>query len=102
MTEQRKKLIDLFLGWGGLGNCAEEMADYLIAEGVMVQRWIPVTERLPNICEPVLVCVDFMGGKAVRASDRYGKNGVLWSGIPSNTNVTHWMPLPEPPKEVDG
>ena len=80
---------------------AEVVADYLLDNGVTVQRWIPVTERLPNICEPVLVCFDFMGGKAVRASDRYGKNGVLWSGIPSNTNVTHWMPIPEPPKEVE-
>ena len=61
-------------------------------------KWIPVTERLPNICEPVLACFDFMGGKAVKASDRYGKNGLLWAGIPVGGKVTHWMPLPEPPK----
>lgn len=64
-----------------------------------VQQWIPVSERLPNINESVLVCFDFMDGKCVRVSDRYGKNGMLWAGIPSNCKVTHWMPLPEPPKE---
>jgi hypothetical protein len=61
-------------------------------------KWIPVTERLPEKCEPVLACFDFMGGKVVKASDRYGKNGLLWSGIPCGGKVTHWMPLPEPPK----
>lgn len=63
------------------------------------QKWIPVTESLPGICEPVLVCCDFMGGKAFRVSDRYGKNGMLWTGVPQSQKVTHWMPLPEPPKE---
>ena len=74
------------------------MADLLIANGVTIQRWIPVTERLPGICDTVLVCYDFMGGKAVRISDRYGKNGMLWSGLPNGQKPTHWMPLPEAPK----
>lgn len=69
-----------------------------IANGVTVQEWISVKDRLPNICEPVLVCCDFMGGKAFRVSGRYGKNGMLWAGIPESHKVTHWMPLPEPPK----
>lgn len=71
------------------------------ADGVAeaTPKWIPVTESLPGICEPVLVCCDFMGGKAFRVSDRYGKNGMLWTGVPQSQKVTHWMPLPEPPKE---
>lgn len=85
--------------YGSYDDCAERIeAEYLIANGVPVQKWIPVAERLPEKCEPVLVCFDFMGGKAVKASDRYGKNGLLWSGIPCGGKVTHWMPLPEPPK----
>ena len=52
------------------------------------RRWIPVTERLPDIGIEVLVyseddgvCVDYYGG------DSFGYY-----------DVTHWMPLPEPPK----
>ena len=82
-----------------LADPTEVVADYLLDNGVTIQKWIPVTERLPGICESVLVCFDFMGGKAVKVSDRYGKSGLLWSGIPSDCKVTHWMPLPEPPKE---
>ena len=71
----------------------------LVGDGGTVRKWIPVTESLPGICEPVLVCCDFMGGKAFRVSDRYGKNGMLWTGVPQSQKVTHWMPLPEPAKE---
>jgi hypothetical protein len=88
------------------GNCKYGcIADKLIANGVtfakdnnVPSKWISVKDRLPEKCEPVLVCFDFMGGKAVKASDRYGKNGLLWSGIPCGGKVTHWMELPEPPK----
>ena len=54
------------------------------------RRWIPVEERLPDIGIEVLVyseddgvCVDYYGG------DSFGYY-----------DVTHWMPLPEPPKEA--
>lgn len=108
----RETLIELVnnvlrcLPWGEISShTAEDVADHLIDNGVTFatdnnvgDKWIPVSERLPNICEPVLVCCDFMGGKAFRVSDRYGKNGMLWAGIPDNHKVTHWMPLPEPPK----
>lgn len=32
----REKLVELLLGWGGMSNCAEDMADYLIDSGVTV------------------------------------------------------------------
>jgi hypothetical protein len=102
----REKLIDLLSVdlSGSDGYEPELIADHLIANGVVISnsetttKWIPVTERLPEKCEPVLACFDFMGGKVVKASDRYGKNGLLWSGIPCGGKVTHWMPLPQPPK----
>ena len=38
------------------GNCkAKFVADHLIANGVTIQRWIPVTERLPEDGEYVFV-----------------------------------------------
>ena len=62
-------------------------------------RWISVEERLPEGDKIVLGYTDRYGGQCemVYYSNRilaWCKNGGLL--IP---NVTHWMPLPEPPKE---
>lgn len=45
----KEKLIDLILGWGGMSNCAEDMADYFMSHGVTVQEWISVTADLPKL-----------------------------------------------------
>jgi hypothetical protein len=64
-------------------------------------RWIPVTERLPE--ENVVVLV--FGGKSIYTA-YYGKSkyggGLVWHKLNSKNhycNPTHWMPLPELPKE---
>lgn len=65
------------------------------------QRWIPVTERLPEDRFEVLVYTDRYGGRhefayyIPRLGAWYQNCALL---IP---NVTHWTPLPEPPKECD-
>lgn len=70
------------------------LADYLIANGVTIQNWIPVTERLPGIGELVFVCAgDHMDSNYLESSDEWG--------FGFEHRITHWMPLPEPPKEVD-
>ena len=64
-------------------------------------RWIPVSERLPEEYEPVLVYnpnVDH--GKTVMEATR-SDNG--WKTefdfeAYENNEITHWMPLPEPPE----
>jgi beta-xylosidase len=60
-------------------------------------RWIPVTERLPYES----VFVHGKGGELVVA--QYSHKHKWWEddeGYYCDTNyVTHWMPLPEPPKE---
>lgn len=62
-------------------------------------QWIPVTERLPGFeIERVLVMIkgDFILGYPKMDTDRYVNS--IW--VRYGDNVTHWMPLPEPPKEV--
>jgi len=54
-------------------------------------RWIPVTERLPEKHEFVLV-----KSKLVKMKTDFISNDGHWYTTPA---VTHWMPLPEPPKE---
>lgn len=61
-------------------------------------EWISVKDRLPENDERVLVCLNNVASAMCNGkidTDRFLKNGwVRW-----NKYVTHWMPLPEPPKE---
>ena len=81
------------------GKCAHclVMAEQMIANGVTVQGWISVKDRMPERYEYVLLW-DSM--------DRDIFIGVLddkreWY-VPGYQDeifrITHWMPLPQPPK----
>lgn len=121
MTD-REKLIDLLKQIDGVcpkdascHNCEYEglgegcslyaKADHLIANGVTVQEWIPVTERLPEENERVLACYinplrkdrppRMMVGEGTSTQIVKGKV-YLWCG--GWRSITHWMPLPEPPQ----
>ena len=61
-------------------------------------RWIPVTERLPDTFRPVIVCRE--KGKCEYVVEQGFKDvGDWWKVYGTRTkNVTHWMPLPEPPE----
>ena len=61
------------------------------------QRWIPVGERLPESGDTVLVW-DY--GEHVIAWLNFTVNGTAYFSAPgrSNFEVTHWMPMPEPPE----
>ena len=72
-----------------------EIAEYLIDNGVTVQRWIPVSERLPEYGQEVLVYTGNILKPVVMAFTFWRKDYDTW------LRVTHWMPLPEPPKEVE-
>ena len=63
-------------------------------------RWIPVTERLPECQDEVLVVVCGEVGIAWLNpyEDKWESNDFGFSYIREH-NPTHWMPLPEPPKE---
>ena len=72
-----------------------QMADMLIANGVTIQRWISVTERLPKPEDnPVLVTYDGGVWMAWKHSTHWELPGTL-----KTNRVTHWKPMPEPPKE---
>ena len=64
-------------------------------------EWIPVTERLPEEGKFVLVYGDLYSNKhdggVIAVSKRIDWN--YWQGFGRERNITHWMPLPEPPKE---
>ena len=69
------------------------------------QRWIPVTERLPEDRSDVLVDAYwyerwgvYMGWCAPERAEWSVHAGI---GDRSDVSVAYWMPLPEPPKEAE-
>ena len=61
-------------------------------------KWISVSKRLPKYNTFVIVFAEGIVGEAVLDDADYW----YWAGTDeyaSEIKVTHWMPLPEPPKE---
>ena len=97
----REKLIDLLTGYSiDTQPDVEYVADHLISHGVTVQEWVDVKDRLPE--EGGMYIVTANAGHAQRVSfvQRHTKNR-MWNltGARSYWRVTHWMPMPKPPKE---
>ena len=85
-------------------KCCGFYADHLISNGVTVQEWISVDDRFPEEGEYVLcVLKGFHYGGKIQVckfvpADKFKDKPYFEhfrNGFPS---VTHWMPLPEPPK----
>ena len=107
--DAREKLIDILKQAPFEGKVLDEwwweekikiIADHLIANGVTVQEWISVKDRLPG---KNVNCI-------VHYKHAYCNNDGYWAigscfydgekfQIGLAYKVTHWMPLPEPPKE---
>lgn len=127
------------------GSFTEWLTDYLLAKGVTVQNWIPVTERLPENEVDVLILaerrlygipetdsrkhhivatafhtdgkmnteesgytweLDNVDMEYDEEADAYIVPEGWWEAVRYGEEfsavddfVTHWMPLPEPPKE---
>lgn len=74
----------------------EKEKDKRIAE--LENQWISVEDRLPDELQNVLSFDGFNGvGHTIYRAKAFKKANVVWE----QTNVTHWMPLPEPPKEQE-
>ena len=97
-----------------------EVADHLISNGVTVQDWVSVKDRLPDeheslfarykgtdkwrnamfttISDRVIVCAEYENGNRIvkTANTVDGVWKVKDSFYPCK--VTHWMPMPQPPK----
>lgn len=128
VMEMREKLMDIVCESIATDNCiahcnhphcgmVQTIVQNLIANGITIQKWIPVTERLPEKDGKYLLFEQRKQGayidtiyfaKDARKIDRYDfkdnwKN--VWYdydnewGYYTVDTFTHWMPLPEPPKE---
>ena len=99
----------------------EYIADTLLDNGVTVPQWISVNDRLPEYPGHYLVCTSINywhgGCMDINENHKYHPNGtpvgydgstmsVLdcyydvaghWNRV-CDSHVTHWMPIPEPPK----
>lgn len=93
-AKQLDKYFDSFYGYGELYACSTIQDMLEDAPAVNPCEWISVEDRLPDEDVRVLVCIDSDRHYIKMDTDRILKGKwVRWS-----TYVTHWMPLPEPPK----
>ena len=105
----REKLIELLWEYDQMRMMRmsiEECADRLVPKGVTVQEWISGKDRLPDTAERVLVCKTWLGRVYKPEYGYYqdfpNQNGCWYVltefGYYPQREVTHWMPLPQPPK----
>lgn len=104
MADMRDRLIELLKRCEGIVplwlGAYEQAADHLLANGVILPEWISVKDRLPSKeylelsqFHTFLVANEFGEVReAVFTGKYFAKLGSRLSG------VTHWMPLPQPPK----
>lgn len=77
----------------------DEFIDKLAENGVTVQEWIPVTERLPEVARRVLVTDgENISFGYVLNYERKALNPWCTQSPCLPHTTTHWMPLPTPPK----
>lgn len=100
----REKLVDLIIDAKRTdpetGSFTEYLADYLVSNGVTVQEWISVKDRLPEKNHAVLGWYkdNPFAGYTYGVVSWNGKGWVFVYAQRYVTNVTHWQPMPEPPE----
>ena len=109
MPDLRERLIKFIMN--AVGGCSRYWAG-VIADGLMEngvtdnndgRKWIPVTERLPDHFGVFVVAISEPGkmrvGKDCADFDPFAKTWLPSMCWDRGYKVSHWMPLPEPPKE---
>lgn len=102
--DAKKKMVEIlgeFILWPSkmknvwMPQAIEKLADHLIANGITVQEWISVKDRLPEENTTVIVATD----DGIVFQCLYSYDGWdLWDD--NDVNITHWQPMPQPPKVV--
>lgn len=62
-------------------------------------RWVPMSERLPAPCQRVLYYLDVAGIHSGQYIGDDQSNVFGGRGGWLTDDVTHWMPLPQPPQQ---
>ena len=123
----REKLVELLTEFYGCdpmyyGVDALAVAQHLIANGVTVQEWVSVKDRLPDeheslfarykgtdkwrnamfttISDRVIVCEEYENGNRIVKTANTVDGVWKVKGVFYSCRVTHWMPFPKPPEEV--
>ena len=77
---------------GSFSGEAFEFAAKVVRGVPSAVRWIPVTDRLPEIGQRILV---YCESKTIR---KHVTSCTYMGDYLGHKQFTHWMPLPEPPK----
>ena len=121
MADIRENLIELITGFYGVdpmyyGVETQPLVDHLIANGVTLDnqvsssKWISVKDRLPEKITNKVIVLCKNGYRGFGHYENY-KGKQTWYNLESDKpftdwdledcesyEVTHWMPLPQPPK----
>lgn len=86
--------------WRGVDGCTNWDCEPVTRSEARkrLHGWTSVIDRLPEKPGFYLVTKRQRSGQLIVAIGHYSGEG--WSGSGNFSDVTHWMPLPEPLKEV--
>ena len=84
----REKLVELLAPTSLNFEKAAYLADYLVKNGVTVQEWVSVDDRLPEPREKT-ICINRYGDIMIGIY-----TGCCWMFPCYFEEPTHWMPLP--------
>ena len=85
-----------------IDDCFKIIAPELVEEPkpAATPQWISVEDKLPDAFKPVIICRKYVKG-TLRIEQGYWDVNGWWMIYGARVKrVTHWMPMPEPPEEV--
>ena len=116
--DDRRQIEELQAEVKDLKRVNMELFEDLPKYGDKILHWVSVEERLPNVDEKVLVFAvgkldGFIGDTVIALTSMSDTNWLNhhkkvdkpywldpWQYFLTDYRITHWMPLPEPPQEV--